>query len=65
MDSYVRGIPRPQCTVPFQPIIRVTDHIQKKTFLYFIHLKSKEILSAISGDFFFSKNREQLVETIQ
>ena len=30
---------------------RITS--KKKTFLYFIHLKSKEILSAISGEFFF------------
>ena len=35
-------------TVPFWPIVH---HIQKKLF-FLIRLKSKENLSAISGDFF-------------
>jgi len=39
-------------TVPFRPIVHVTHHNQKKTFLFFIRLISKENLSAISDDFF-------------
>ena len=38
-------------TVLFRPIVHVTYHIQKNYF-FFIRLHSKEILSAISGEFF-------------
>jgi len=37
------------CTVVFRPIVRVTRNIEKKVFFY-IRLKSKENLSAISGE---------------
>jgi len=38
-------------TVLFRPIVHVTHHIRKKLFFY-IRLKSKENLSAISVEFF-------------
>jgi hypothetical protein len=38
-------------TVPFRPDVHVTHHTRKKLFC-FIRLKSKQNLSAISGEFF-------------
>src|SRR6267378_1277517 len=38
-------------TVLFQPIVHVTVTSEKKVF-FFIHLKSKEKISAILGEFF-------------
>ena len=43
-------------TVLFRPSVHVTRHNEKKLFFFFIRLKSKENLSAISAHFFFPKS---------